>query len=142
MLEFEPIDLDLDPSTDAPRRATSLTLLALGPTPQRVWAVLASACGLELHIVDSAATLEGLVDTVVVIDGTGAEDALAATLLEVVWGECDILAVGTVPADSLELIAVRAGVARYFALPEQFDALHGWIAERSPVERSRRADAA
>ena len=143
MTDFEPIDLDLDLAAAADHAtsahpATSLTLLSLGPTPQRVWEVVAAACGLELRVVRDAAALEGLAgtDTVAVIDGVGREDALATALVEVVWGEFPIAAVGTTPVESLELVAVRAGAAAYFALPEQLEALRRWIAQRAGAARA------
>ena len=120
---------------------STIALLPLSDAFEAVWPDLAAELGLSIERVTTPEALARHTGIGVVAAG-GEEDALAAALRPPTNGGGQVVAVGALASHRLAVSALQAGAADYFALPQDFDLLRGWLRQRAgdPATREQRSD--
>ncbi len=114
--------------------APRLTVLAASDSFASVWAPLAADCGLELTVVREAAAIAGS-DGLVLVNGAGVEESLLLDLMPLLAAGVHPVVIGARSDHRIAVPLIRAGVAEYFALPEEMPLLQSWLAREAELLR-------
>ena len=109
-----------------------LRVLALTDSFAQVWPELAGWAGAELHLEPWPARFRGGEACATILAAGGAEDMILDAVVEAIGhGATELVVVGAEHHHRPAVAALQAGAVNYFALPDELEALRGWVLERA-----------